>query len=64
MFLIIVLLLCGKGIKKPKTISKYGKSDKNNISILKIELKNNIQIWKCKTGLVLQRKAYFCGIEF
>ena len=36
--------------------------------------KNNIQIWKfasktifngnAKTGLVLQRKAYFCGIEF
>ena len=37
---------------------------KNNISILKYELKTIFKYGNTKTRLILQRKAYFCGIEF
>jgi hypothetical protein len=37
---------------------------KNNILILKFELKTIFKYGNAKTGIILQRKAYFCGIEF
>lgn len=37
---------------------------KNNISILKFVSKTIFKYGNVKTGLVLQRKAYFCDINF
>ena len=37
---------------------------KNNIPIWKFGAKTIFKYGNAKTGLVLQRKAYFCSIEF
>ena len=39
-------------------------NNKINILILKFKSKTIFKYGNAKIGLILQRKAYFCGIEF